>query len=266
MKKISWGLFYLGRLLRYYFRARHKKGFGIHSPFAYQLVRNVFQNKSPVPYSRIERLKTAIKGMDMKVPVSGHGAGSSYGSISEITIGHLLKRISVDAKYGQLLYRMVDYFKPKKILELGSGLGISTAYLALHEHNPEVHTIEASGVYAEIAQTNLQKIGANNVIVYNGFFSEKLPEVLAHLKSPDIVFFDGDHRKAATLEYFYLCKKHIHNETIFIFDDIHWSVGMEEAWQEIVNTPEVTLSVDIFRMGIIFFRKELTKQHFIIKF
>ncbi len=266
MKKINRGLFLLGRFLRYYFKARHRKGFGIHSPFAYQLIRDVFRNKSLLQDGPGERLKASIKSMDMKVPVSGHGAGSSYGNTSEIATGRLLKRISVDAKYGQLLYRMVDNFKPEKILELGSGLGISTAYLALHEHKPEVHTIEASGVYAEIAQTNLQKIGANNVIVYNGLFSDKLPEALSLMGAPDLVFFDGDHRKEATLEYFYLCKKYIHNETIFIFDDIHWSKDMEEAWQEIINMPGVTLSLDIFRMGMVFFKRELTKQHFIVKF
>ena len=69
-----------------------------------------------------------------------------------------------------------------------------------------------------------------------------------------------------TLEYFNLCLKKIHNETVFVFDDIHWSEEMEEAWNEIKNHSKVRVSVDLFRMGLIFFRKELSYENYVIKF
>ena len=80
----------------------------------------------------------------------------------------------------------------------------------------------------------------------------------------DFVFFDGNHKKKPTLSYFKQCLEVAHEDSIFIFDDIYWSTEMTEAWQEIKKHPKVTLSIDCFEMGIVFFKKEQAKEHFTV--
>jgi len=82
----------------------------------------------------------------------------------------------------------------------------------------------------------------------------------------DLVYFDGNHQKEPTLNYFHTCLQKAHKNSLFIFDDIHWSDGMEEAWEQIKKHDRVHLTIDLFQFGIVFFEKEMPKQHFILKF
>jgi predicted O-methyltransferase YrrM len=79
------------------------------------------------------------------------------------------------------------------------------------------------------------------------------------------VFVDGNHQKEATLRYFKLCLPKVHENSLLIFDDIYWSRGMKEAWNEIKAHPEVTVTVDLFWIGLVYFRKGQVKEDFVIK-
>ena len=154
------------------------------------------------------------------------------------------------------MFRLVNHFQPKNIIELGTSLGITTLYLAASSKKISVQTLEGCPQTAAKAK--------EDVIV--GEFSETLPQVLKNTARVDFMYFDGNHRKEATLNYFEQALSHVAEESIFVFDDIHWSKEMEEAWQIIKSNPKVSLSIDLFHLGILFFRQGIPRQDFVLKF
>jgi len=170
-------------------------------------------------------------------------------------------------KYAQLLYRIAKYYQPKTILELGTSFGITSSYLAAGNSNVKLFTIEGSSAIAGIAHKTFQKLGLNNIELTEGDFNNVLPSLLAKLNSIDFAFIDGNHRKEPTLDYFRQLLSHSNATTILIFDDIHWSKEMEEAWTEIQRSPRVTLTIDLFFIGIVFVNPDFKiKQDFVIRF
>ena len=181
-------------------------------------------------------------------------------------IKDIAKYSAINKKFGEMMFRLVDYFKPQTILELGTSLGIGTSYLAMPNSKSQVYTIEACPETAKKASKNFKELKVENIkqIICN--IDEKLPDVLSSINKLDFVYFDGNHQKDATLKYYKQCLQKSHNDTFFYFDDIHWSKGMEKAWKEIKANSEVTLTIDLFFSGIVFFRKELSKQDFVVRF
>ena len=166
-----------------------------------------------------------------------------------------------------MLFRLSRYFQPENIIELGTSLGLSTLYLSYGSPASNIYTIEGCPNISQIAKNNFREAGFEKIRMVTGNFDDKLPEILGHINSLDLAFIDGNHKQEPTIKYFEQCLlKSNPATTILIFDDIHWSDGMEKAWEYISGHPSVTLSVDIFFMGIVFLRKELTKQHFVIRF
>jgi predicted O-methyltransferase YrrM len=182
-------------------------------------------------------------------------------------VSAIARQSAKNAKYGQLLFRIARRYQPHYVLELGTSLGISTAYLAAADEHSVVVTGEGNDSVATLARRNLDAIGLNNVRVITGNFDNTLPEMISRLPHIDLAFIDGNHRRQPTLNYFYELLKKIRPESVIIFDDIHWSREMETAWAEVRQHESVRLSVDLFFLGIIFFRPEFrTSQHFTIRF
>ena len=162
---------------------------------------------------------------------------------------------------------MIDYYGPKQIIELGTSLGITTAYLASANPAAKVTTFEGSNAIAKIAGHNHQLLGLTNVDLIEGNFDEQLPLWLAQNKSVDFAFIDGNHAFKPTMAYFEALLDVVEDHSILVFDDIHWSKEMEGAWAQISAHSRVTLSIDLFFIGIVFFRKEFAqKQQFSIRF
>ncbi len=257
---------YALKYIKYWLLAKHKKGHGIHSPFIYKLIINVLNNKSNDEtlnkvfdvYKKLRKSKEVLEFNEI-------GAGTNYKKSKKISIGKIVKRSSINRKYGKLIYNIIKYFNPKEILELGTSVGISSAYIAQAAPRSNFKSIEGIEEKIKIAKEIASKF-KHHTEFNQGDFNNILDSVLEKYDKLDLVFFDGNHKKQSTINYFNSCLEKIHNETIFIFDDIHWSDEMEEAWAEIKNHPKVKVSVDIFRMGLIFFRKELSHQHYVIKF
>src|SRR6185295_376097 len=170
-------------------------------------------------------------------------------------------------KYAQLLYRIVKYYQPDSVIELGTSLGITTSYLSRARPGGDVFTLEGSTEIAGIARQNFKSLELQNVKVAEGNFDYTLPSVLYHLTSVGVVFIDGNHRCEPTENYFHWLLEKANPDSIFIFDDIHWSKEMERAWEHIKEHPSVRCSIDLFFIGVIFFRPEFKeKQHFTIRF
>lgn len=257
------------KFLLNYTKYRFKAGneHNIHSPYLYEFYNDVICDENPFyVYDDIESIRAKLLLTNMEITIDDHGAGSKVNKSNIREIKDIAKHTVKAPKYGQLLFRLVNHFKPATILELGTSLGISTLYLAAPSTKTNVTTVEGCKHTAKVAQINFDKIGFKNIELVNDTFDHFLPNHLAKTNALDFVFFDGNHQKDATINYFNLCVEKIHDKTVFIFDDIHWSEGMTEAWEVIKKHDKVTSTIDLYFMGIVFFNPDLSKENFVLKF
>ncbi len=249
--------------IMYKIKAKHYGGHGIHSPFVYSFVKDILEEKKPYYcYQEIEKRRLELKNSSNTVFVEDFGTGKS----SEKKISTIAHNSLKDKKYAQLLFRMVNHFKPNTIIELGTCLGITTSYLAAANTKAAVFTLEGSKQLADIAQNHFNKMNLNNIQSIIGNIDNTLNTTINNIHTLDFVYFDANHKKTPTLNYFNECLSKTNNNTIFIFDDIYWSKEMKEAWNEIYRNKKVTISIDLFSIGIVFFNQELKKEHYRIQY
>lgn len=249
--------------VRAYLRYRRKSvsKHGVHSPFVFDLITKTLPaDSTSFEGFAAEQWRQECLQNDTEIEVKDFGTGHS----GPRAISAIAKRAAKSPKEGQLLYRIVKRFQPKTILELGTSLGISAQYIRAGSPGSKFISIEGCPETARIAKEGFDKFNVN-VEQRIGDFISVLPNALKELQSVDLVYIDGNHRRMPTLEYYRLIKKYAHNETMFIFDDIHWSLEMEEAWKEIVADKEAHVTCDVFHFGLVFFRKEQVKQHFVLR-
>ena len=239
----------------------------VHSPFVYDFIINVMEKSrnDPQKYHGVEFLRHKMLKSKAQIKIQDFGAKKK--GEYEIKLSKMVQNTAKMAKYARLLHQTCLYYKPTVALEIGTNVGISSMYQALAIPEGYLFTLEGSPSCAEIASYNLQRLGLQNTQIVVGDFKDTLPKVLAQLPKLDYVFFDGNHSMEATLDYFNQCKKLAHNDTIFIFDDINWNDDMQECWQIIKLDKDVKITLDIFFMGIVFFRGENTeKEDFTIRY
>jgi predicted O-methyltransferase YrrM len=255
------------RYISYLVRASNGRGHGIHSPFVFEFIQKVLNDSGQhEAYGEVERLRKRLLADSTPVPIEDYGAGSRVGSGSK-SVAEITGNAAKSPKYGQLLFRIARHYKPQYILELGTSMGISTSYLAAADKSSVMVTGEGNYVVAALAKRNFEALGLTNVRIVTGNFDNTLPQMVAAIPRIDLAFIDGNHRKKPTLIYFQELLTRMSPTSMIIFDDIHWSKGMEAAWKEIKEHPSVMLTVDLFYIGIIFFRPEFkVKQHFRIRF
>jgi predicted O-methyltransferase YrrM len=256
------------KYLKYLLTASNGKGHGVHSPFVFEFITKVLNDKSSFGcFSAIESLRRAFKNNNSEINVPDFGAGSRMQLQHKRKISAIANSSLKPKKYSRLLFRIVHYYKPQTLLELGTSLGITTSYLACANPQASVITMEGAREVAAIAQNNFNKLNLSNIKIVEGNFDETLPAVIYQLSNIDFAFVDGNHRKEPTLNYFYQLVNISKPSTILVFDDIHWSAEMEQAWNEIKQHLDVTLTIDLFFIGLVFFRKEQTiKQDFIVRY
>jgi predicted O-methyltransferase YrrM len=254
--------------LDYFIHASNGRGHGIHSPFVYELVREVLMDRRFYSdFEKIERVKKALLADDRTIPVKDLGARGNAGIYIEKKISSVARNSVSTQKFGRLLFRLAKYYQAGNIIEMGSSLGISTAYLASGESRSNVVTMEGSEAIAAIAKETFHRIGIQNIKQVNGNFDENLGKVIAENLPADLVFLDGNHFKKPVLAYFEQFLNKLSPSALIVIHDIHWSREMEEAWSIIQNHSKVRLSIDIFTAGLIFFRDEFqVKQKFTIRF
>ncbi len=233
----------------------------VHSPFVFDLVTKTLPNdETDFSIFAAEKWREECMLNSAVINVKDYGTGKSGPRL----ISAIARRAAKSPKEGRLLYRIVKRFQPKTIIELGTSLGISAQYMLAGSPEAKLITIEGCPETARVAATGFKKHNAK-VDLRVGDFNAVLSGVLEEVKTVDLVFIDGNHRRIPTLDYFELVKKYAHNDTVFIFDDIHWSLEMEEAWKTIVKDPDVHVSLDVFHFGLVFLRKEQVKEHFVLR-
>ncbi|MEO5946819.1 MAG: class I SAM-dependent methyltransferase [Chitinophagaceae bacterium] len=256
------------KYLKYYFTSSNGKGHGTHSPFIFHFITSILNDRKDYgEYAIVEKLRSQLVQDYSMLEIEDFGAGSTVNKTNRRTISSIAKNSAKPEKYGQLLFRMVKEYKPKQILELGTSLGITTSYLALGNTAAIVITMEGSEKVAEVAHKNFEGLELQNISIRTGNFDHTLPDVINNQPPYDFIFVDGNHRQEPTERYFTELLTRINNNSIMIFDDIHWSKEMEMAWDSIKSHTEVRCTIDLFFIGIVLFRKEfLDKEHFVIRF
>ena len=240
---------------------------GTHSPFVYKLTDEVIYDfTAKTEYKSIEQQRKKLYDDGSIVEVTDLGAGSHLNKNRKKAVKEIAKNALKSPKLAQLIFRLAEFSKPSSIIELGTCLGLTTAYLAKSTPTASVVTIEGCPQTAAVARKNFQELGLNNIELQVGNFDLLLPDLFAKQEKLDFVYIDGNHRKDATLNYFKWCLPKVGEHTVLIFDDIYWSKGMKEAWEEIKNHPDVTVTIDLFWIGLVFFKKGQAKEHFKIRY
>jgi len=248
-------------------RLTAKSRHGTHSPFVYKLTDEVIYDfSSKKPYAAIEQQRKKLLNDDRSVTVTDLGAGSHLNKNRTKKVSQLAKNALKTPRLAQLIYRLVAFHQPKNVIELGTCLGVTTAYLAKANPEAKVLTIEGCPETAAIANENFKDLKLPNIQLEVGNFNELLPIAIDQEATLDVVYIDGNHTKAATLQYFEWCLPKLNEESLLIFDDIYWSEGMKEAWTVIKNHPSVTVTIDLFWIGLVYFKTDQAKEHFKIKF
>ena len=238
---------------------------GVHSPFVYNLVTDCFNKKTAS--DSIKLMNSVLNysyNNSTHIVVNDFGKGSKFFKTSNREVAKIAKVAGISKKCAALLIRLIAHLKPKTILELGTSIGLSTAALSIGNSEASITTIEGCKNTAKKAEELFSEFKLSNIKLINSEFKDALPNVVTNT-SFDFIYFDGNHQKEATLNYFKACLVSATNNSVFIFDDINWSKEMQEAWEEIKNNPKVTITIDTYFWGIVFFRTQQAKQHFTIR-
>ena len=256
------------KYINYYLTASNGKGHGIHSPFVFEFINKVLNDKKQYGcYGAIEKQRRQLLQNTNLIEVQDFGAGSSVMKSNKRLIKNIAASSLKPKKFAQLLFRIVQYYQPATILELGTSLGITSSYLAKGNEEGKVFTCEGSSSIAAIAQKNFDQLQIKNIRLTQGDFAKTLNPLLNEIRKVDLAFIDGNHRKEPTLEYFTELLNGSTLNAVLIFDDIHWSEEMETSWQEIQQHMAVTLTIDLFFIGLVFINPDFkVKQHFTIRF
>jgi predicted O-methyltransferase YrrM len=235
----------------------------IHSPFVFDLAEKVLKsNEEFYVFKAIELERKKLLSSSKTLSVQDFGAGSKTLASNQRMIKDIAKTSLKPAKYAQLLFKIINHLHYKNIVELGTSLGITTAYLASSGKDINVLSLEGSEAIASEAKKVHKNLRLTNIEILIGEFDNTLPIASQKLPSIDFLYIDGNHRKAPTLKYFEHFLPQLHNNSLVVFDDIYWSKEMTEAWKEIKQHPKVNVTIDIFEMGLVFLRTEQPKQHF----
>lgn len=264
MKKL---LLLLLRYLKYRFKAKTR--YRIHSQFIFDFINNILRDKEKYSdYSILSkhRNKLAANSDPIETVDFGVGAGKKAYSTKILPLGKLVRLRSHKESELKLLYRLTKYYEPENILEFGTAAGISAAYLKSGNPKSYMVTIEGCANLAARANESFIKLGLDNIEIAVGNFDTTLDDVLKKFSKLDFVFFDGNHREEPTLRYFEKCAQFSNENSIFVFDDIHWSSGMEDAWESIKSDSRVSVTIDLFWFGLVFFRKGIEKQDFVLNY
>lgn len=255
------------------FLLNSKNQHGVHSPFVFDLVTKCFYDKTKYhEYENIIDYKKSLKVDKTEINVTDFGAGSRVFKTNKRKISKIAKVAGISTYRAKLLFRLINYFQPNTFLELGTSLGIATYSASIALKSTKIISVEGckeTSLYTSkkflqcfnlVQLENIKFINSEFELYLNNFDKSLFSD-----SNWNIVYFDGNHSKKATLKYFEILLETSSNKTVWIFDDIHWSKDMEEAWDLIKNHPKVTVTIDTFQWGLVFFRKEQEKEHFTIR-
>lgn len=237
------------KYVQYYFKASNAKGHGIHSPFVFELVTKVLNDdRQFYSFEPIEHLRKQIIHQDKK------------------SKGGVVERLLLP-KFDQLLFKLVHFRAPDSIVNIGCSMGLSVPYLASANLNTPLYALEPSLENAELAKAQFIQLGLNNIQLITGSLSNSLPDLLGKITKLDIAMVNVELSYDGLIALFNQLVGKAHPGSMIVLSHINLNDEIERAWEQIKQHEAVTLTVDLFHLGLIFFRKEnIIKENFIIRF
>jgi len=253
--------------LHHFLNARFWRGHGVHSPFVYHIVRHVISGRHNDQDIRKAAALYRHSLLADKTAIVVGSIGAIIRPPRQRTVSDIARQTSTSEKYGRLLARLACEMKPDAILELGTSVGVSTAYLALARPEAKIFTIEGLDAIAYVARQHLSEAGLSNVNVVCGDIDDNLRATISSLPDGKVefAFIDANHSLEATTRYFEMIAAHHADTCLIIFDDIFWSDGMTDAWHNIIKDPRVMTTIELPRMGLAFFRPGCQKEHYVVR-
>ncbi len=257
----------IGDYLKYNLVA--KSAHGVHSPFVYKFITELLEswNEDYYQFQELAEVRKSLLKNHSVIEITDFGAGSRVFKDNKRKISSLVKHGVSKQKFSELYFKLVNFTNAQFIVELGTSIGLNTLYLAKANSKSTIYTMEGCPELAKFSKSLFEKEKASNIYLINDTFEKAFPKLLNEIPKLDLLYVDGNHNYASTLQYFKMGLEKKHHHSVFVFDDINWNDEMKKAWKEIKDHPEVTLSLDLFSVGIIFFRKEQKqKEHFVLKY
>lgn len=255
------------KYLNYLIKAR--TAHGVHSPFVYKFITELLETKNDAYYkfNELDKLRKELLRNQTEIKITDFGVGSKVFKGNKRKISDIAKHGISQKKFSELYFKMINFCNAEYIVELGTSIGLNTLYLAKANSKAKIFTLEGCPALCEFASSLFKKHLAANITLFKGNFDNEFPKLLNTIPKLDLLYVDGNHQYEATKKYFEMALSKKLEQSVFIFDDINWNEDMKKAWDEIKNHPQVTLSLDLFYVGVIFFRKEQKeKEHFILKY
>ncbi len=245
---------------RLYRKMRFRKGFGVHSPFAFDLITKVIEEKSYFyAYHDIRTTQEDFikhPGKAVYTDRKGKQHAVSYAS--------LFKQEAISSKKGKLLFRLTNFFKPKEIVQLGTSLGFSSLYLAAYSSDIQVNAIENNESLVPYIKDVIK--GNDRIVLHTGSYPTLIPEIMSKIEKVDFVFFNLEREYEVNLQLFSLCIEKAHENTVFVMNNIKKCNCTSKLWNEIIHNPKVSVTMDLYSMGIIFFNPKLHKRNYKVYF
>ncbi len=243
-----------------------KNEYSVHSPFVYDLLTKCFYDRTDFPdYKKLAQFRKSLLDDKSEIEVTDFGAGSRVFKSNKRKVSDIAKNAGISPSRAMMLYRIVRYFKSENVLEIGTSVGLATSALSLGNPESKITTLEGCLQTASVAKRQFENFGMQHIDLKTGEFAATLKSFDVGLLTFDLIYFDGNHQKDATLAYFEKLLPTVTNDSVWIFDDIHWSAEMEQAWEIIKQNPKVTVTIDTFQWGLVFFRSEQPREHFVIR-
>lgn len=253
------------QFLRFYLAADTR--YQVHSPFVFEFANAVLEDdRWFYAFDDAEAIRRRMLNSDVNLNMNDYGASDDGMTAVQkpIPLRRITRLAASSPAQGRRLFRLAEWLKPERMLELGTSVGIGAMYLAAAAREARLLSLEGSEACTHVARANLGILGLNHrADVIQGAFSDTLPRALQSLGQIDLAFFDGHHRKVPTIAYFEQCLSHVHERSVLVFDDIYWSPEMTAAWEQIKQHPRVTFSIDCYDLAFVFFNPDMKeKQHF----
>lgn len=237
----------------------------LHSPFLFDVSQRVLKgNDLPEKLSRIEAFRDRLQLDHSEFEFNEAGAGRKGKILTSRRVSEIARHSLLHPSWAARLYRLARHSGAKRILELGTSLGVTTQYLASAGNEAQVITVEADAGSSEIAKRGFENNGFTNIALRNQTFSEFFERAESGEKF-DLIYLDGDHRGENTLRYVRSLLELLPPKGILVMDDIHWSPEMSSAWAEVSSLPDFAFSLDLWKQGWLFRREMTEKQHFVVR-
>ncbi|MCC6460813.1 MAG: class I SAM-dependent methyltransferase [Saprospiraceae bacterium] len=253
------------QFLRFYAAADTR--YQVHSPLVFDLANALLEDRRWFyAFRDVEAIRARMLKSTVQLDIEDFGAASDgatpirrRGSLSE-----QVRKAASSPRKGRLLFRLANWLKPERMLELGTSAGIGALYLASAARQARFISLEGSEALAQVARANLGILGLHHrAELRTGAFRDTLEPALQQLQHVDLVYFDGHHHRESTLAYAEQCLRYVRDHSVLVFDDVYWSAEMTSAWRQIQQHPRVTLTVDLFDLALVFVNPDVkTRQHF----